>query len=692
MNKLRISLLLVLLATLLPAFGQILEPVKWKFSINKLSDTEAEVIADAKIDKSWHLYSVNLPEGGPIATSLVLENSEAYTPTGEIREEPKPSRQYDSAFDMELAWFSNKARLIQTVKLNSPATTTTLKGYVEFMVCDDQQCLPPDRVDFELQVKGAPGAAVPGVTESKVIDEAVAGVTDQVTPEDVVIPTDPGTHKLVQGDEDASTRGASSGDTEKENYWGIFWVAFLGGFAALLTPCVFPMIPMTVSFFTKQSKTKAAGFRNATLYGISIIIIYVILGTVVTAIFGADALNALSTDPWFNLFFAALLIVFAISFFGAFEIVLPSSWVNAADRGSDKGGLIGIFFMAFTLAMVSFSCTGPIVGTLIVQAASVGGMAPVIGMLGFSLALALPFAFFAAFPGYLNSLPKSGGWLNSVKVVLGFLELAFAFKFLSITDMVLGLHILEREVFIAIWIAVFGALGFYLMGKIRLPHDSPMEYLPVSRLILGLVVFAFTIYMIPGLWGAPVNLISGFPPPNNYAESPFGVGKTAPGGGSSAGSTTAVLQEHMFYGPQGIPAFDDFEPALKYARKVNKPILLDFTGKGCTNCRRMEDAVWSDPIVKKMLTDDFVLVSLYVDYRKTLSEDEQYTSPSTGKKIRTVGNKWSDFQISRYQRNSQPHYVILDYNENELAEQRGYDTDVQDYTNWLRRGLEAFKR
>ncbi len=687
MNKLRISFLLVLLIALVPAFGQILEPVKWKFSINKISNTEAEVIADANIDQGWHLYSVNLPEGGPIATALVLENSEAYTPTGEIREEPKPSTQYDSAFDMELAWFSNKARLIQKVKLNSPATTT-INGYVEFMVCDDQQCLPPDRIDFELRVQGSGEGPAALSDQTALPGEAVIPPTD--IPDDISATDAPKSRKIEQGETTAST-SAPVKEKKEENYWGIFWVAFLGGFAALLTPCVFPMIPMTVSFFTKQSKTKAAGFRNATLYGFSIIIIYVILGTVVTAIFGADVLNALSTDPWFNLFFAALLIVFAISFFGAFEIVLPSSWVNAADRGSDKGGLLGIFFMAFTLALVSFSCTGPIVGTLIVQAASVGGMAPVIGMLGFSLALALPFAFFAAFPGYLNSLPKSGGWLNSVKVVLGFLELAFAFKFLSITDMVLGLHILEREVFIAIWIAVFGALGFYLMGKIRLPHDSPMEYLPVSRLMLGLLVFAFTIYMIPGLWGAPVNLISGFPPPNNYAESPFGVGKSAPGGNGSTGGTTAVLQEHMFYGPQGIPAFDDFEPALKYAKKVNKPLLLDFTGKGCTNCRRMEDAVWSDPAVKKMLTDDFVLVSLYVDFRETLPQEEQYISPSTGKKIRTIGNKWSDFQISRYQRNSQPHYVILDHNENELVEQRGYDTDVQDYIDWLKSGLEAFE-
>jgi thiol:disulfide interchange protein DsbD len=367
---------------------------------------------------------------------------------------------------------------------------------------------------------------------------------------------------------------------------------------------------------------------------------------------------------------------------------LPNSWISAADKGADKGGLLGIFFMAFTLALVSFSCTGPIVGTLIVQAASVGGMAPVIGMLGFSLALALPFALFAAFPGWLNSLPKSGGWLNSVKVFLGFLELAFAFKFLSITDMVWGLHVLEREVFIAIWITIFGALGFYLMGKIRLPHDSPMEYLPVSRMMLGLLVFAFTIYMIPGLWGAPVNLISGFPPPSNYAESPHGVGNRASGAGEAG---TASLSEDMHLGPQGIPAFDDYDKALAYAKQVNKPLLLDFTGKGCTNCRKMEDAVWSDPTVREMLANDFVLTSLYVDFRQELPEDEKYVSPVTGKKIRTVGNKWSDFQISRFQRNSQPHYVILGHDEEKLVEDRGYNTDIEAYIDWLKSGLKAFE-
>lgn len=470
-------------------------------------------------------------------------------------------------------------------------------------------------------------------------------------------------------------------------------MAFFAGFAALLTPCVFPMIPMTVSFFTKQSKTKAAGIKNAVLYGISIIVIYIILGVAVSGIFGANALNALSTNPWFNIFFFVLLVIFAISFFGAFEIILPSSWVNMADRKSDKGGIIGIFFMAFTLALVSFSCTGPIVGALLVQAAGEGGMAPVIGMLGFSSALALPFAFFAAFPGYLNSLPKSGGWLNSVKVVLGFLELAFAFKFLSIADMVLDLHLLEREVFIAIWIAISGGLGFYLLGKIRLPHDSPMDHTPVSRFVLGLLVLAFTIYMIPGLWGAPVNLISGFPPPKDYSESPYGVGNTAAvlAGGNNSHINNNDLPEGMHPGPQNIPAFEDYEQALVYAKKVNKPLLLDFTGKGCTNCRKMEDKVWSNETVKGMLANDYVLVSLYVDLRTKLPEEEVFISPKTGKKIRTIGNKWADFQLTRFNQQGQPYYVLIDTEENTLNQPKAYDPDVDGYIDWLNEGIEKFK-
>jgi thiol:disulfide interchange protein DsbD len=669
--------------------AQIHNPVKWKFSVKQVSSDTYEVRADASIEKGWHLYSAYLPENGPIPTTLSLAPSDGFELVGKVVENPKPGIHYDSSFDMNLGYFELKAALTQVIKVKKHGSIE-VKGEVEFMVCDDEQCLPPTTEEFNLNIKAAAPSEAQELTASEqptaklpvASDSQVLSATDSVS---------------IISSESASLSSSQSTQPEEErSNWTLFWLSFLAGFAALLTPCVFPMIPMTVSFFTKQSKNRAAGVRNAVLFGISIIIIYVLLGTVVTAVFGADALNALSTDPWFNLFFFLLLIVFAMSFFGAFEIVLPSSWVNAADRNADKGGIIGIFFMAFTLALVSFSCTGPLVGTLIVQAARVGGMAPVIGMLGFSLALAIPFAFFAAFPGYLNSLPKSGGWLNSVKVVLGFLELAFAFKFLSVADMVLDLHLLEREVFIALWIVIFGALGFYLLGKLKLPHDSPMEHIPVSRFMLALATLGFTIYMIPGLWGAPVNLISGFPPPKEYAESPFGVGNDGPGNthsvtGTTNGITAGSLPDHMHYGPQGIPAFDDYQLALDYARKVNKPLLLDFTGKGCVNCRKMEDKVWSNNTVKQMLSNDFVLVSLYVDLRTELPAEQQYVSEVTGKKIKTIGNKWSDFQMARYHRNSQPHYVIIDLNENELLPSMAYDPDVTRYLSWLNQGLAAFK-
>ncbi|NDV17771.1 thioredoxin fold domain-containing protein, partial [Muricauda sp. TY007] len=454
-------------------------------------------------------------------------------------------------------------------------------------------------------------------------------------------------------------------------------------------PCVFPMIPMTVSFFTKQSKNRAQGVKNAVFYGISIVLIYVVLGSLVTAVFGADSLNALSTNVWFNLIFFLLLVVFAASFLGAFEIVLPYTWANKVDKQADKGGVIGILFMALALAIVSFSCTGPIVGTLLVEAASKGGMAPIIGMLGFSLALALPFMFFALFPGWLNSLPKSGGWLNSVKVFLGFLELALAFKFLSNADLVLQLHWLEREVFLAIWIAIFGALAMYLFGKLRLPHDSPIQHISVGRLGLGLLTLSFALYLIPGLWGAPLKLISGFPPPMHYSESPNGVGYAKMGSGSF---TNGLLPEGATYGPHDIVAFKDYEKGMAYAKKVGKPVLIDFTGHACVNCRKMEERVWSEPQILEILNNEVVLVSLYVDDKRELPEDRQYVSAATGKRIRTIGNKWSDFQIREYRANAQPYYVLVDHEGEKLNEPVGYTPDVEAYGSWLELGLENFER
>ncbi len=489
-----------------------------------------------------------------------------------------------------------------------------------------------------------------------------------------------------------SEQGSSEEKKEARSLWTIFFLAFAAGFAALLTPCVFPMIPMTVSFFTKQSKSKAQGIRNAVIFGISIIVIYVVLGTVVTAIFGSDALNAMATNFWFNLIFFILLVVFAISFMGAFEIRLPNSWLNKADKASDKGGLIGIFFMALALALVSFSCTGPIVGTLLFEAATIGGMGPFIGMLGFSLALALPFTLFAAFPGWMNSMPKSGGWLNSVKVVLGFLELALAFKFLSNADLVVQGHFLEREMFLAIWIGIFVVLALYLFGKISLPHDSPIERLSVGRALFGTTVVIFVIYLIPGLWGAPLKLISGFPPPMSYSESPMGVG-----GGGSLVHNESEIDKDMHLGEHGIMLFHDYEKGIAYANKVGKPVLLDFTGYACVNCRRMESNVWGDPAVLNILKNKVVMISLYVDDKTELPKEEQITVNITKdltSDLVSYGNKWSYIQASRYKNNSQPYYRILGPKNEDL------NNGSADYNNhgnpeaflkWLEEGLYLFE-
>lgn len=676
MRKLWIVLLLLIGYS--TAFSQILKPVKWSFSSQLIDGQTLRVTASASVDKGWHVYALSLPDNGPIPTRFSITPSDLYEISGNIIEKPKSKVQHDKTFGMEVGYFEGSFLLVQELKVKS-SKSFTVTGELEFMACNDEQCLAPETVEFQLPVSLPVVAAVETHNAQKETESVVA-VSSEAS---VTVEAD-----SVVLEKAAETVELSSPESESRSYWAIFWLAFAGGLAALLTPCVFPMIPMTVSFFTKHSKTRASGMRNALFYALSIIVIYVILGTVVTSVFGADSLNELSTAAWFNGLFGILLIVFAISFFGAFELVLPSKWVNAADRGADKGGLIGSFFMAATLALVSFSCTGPIVGGLIVQAAREGGMAPVVGMLGFSSAIALPFAFFAAFPGYLNSLPKSGGWLNSVKVVLGFIELAFAMKFLSMADMILKLGWLPREMFLAIWIVIFGAMGFYLIGKIRLPHDSAMERVPVPRFMLALITFAFTIYMIPGLWGAPVKLISGFPPPGRYAESPFGVGNDVPV--NSTASTSLNASSGMHYGPHGILMFHDYDLALAHAKNVNKPLMLDFTGDGCVNCRKMEDNVWSDPVVKQLLINDFVIVSLVVDDRDLLPDSLQFTSPTTGKRIKTVGQKWSDFQMSRYHRNSQPQYVILNHLEQELVPSRGYDLNVDAYVDWLKKGIDKF--
>ena len=662
-----------LIALIFGFFGnaQILNPVQWKTKVVQKSATEFELIMDATIENEWHMYSQFTPENGPLPTVFDYKNAKGnFDLVGKTKESPY-KKVYNDIFEVDEYYFAKTAQFKQIIKVTNPKLKE-VKVYVEYQVCKEQ-CIQQDATfTFKL-----PEIKVEEVAPTSVVSNDTTSVNADTT---TVAATN-----LEKPTKEVTTTSASK--TEEKGLWSIFFLAFFGGFAALLTPCVFPMIPMTVSFFTKQSKTKAEGKKNAILYGVSIILIYVILGSLVTGIFGADSLNALSTNVWFNLIFFGLLVFFAASFLGAFEIVLPNSWANKVDQQADRGGFVGILFMALALAIVSFSCTGPIVGTLLVEAASKGGLAPIIGMLGFSSALALPFMLFAMFPGWMNSLPKSGGWLNTVKVSLGFLELALAFKFLSNADLVVQAHLLEREVFIGIWIAIFGTWAAYLFGKLTLPHDSPITHLSVGRLFMAIFVTIFTIYLIPGLWGAPLKIISGFPPPMTYSESPNGIG-------TSGGNSTAAiaLPENAHLGPHGIIAFHDYEDGLAYAKKVGKPILLDFTGHACVNCRKMEDFVWSKPEILSILKDQVVLVSLYVDDKRELPKEEQYVSKETGKEIVTIGNKWSDYQITRYKNNAQPYYIILDSDGNDITQQIGYTPNAEEYKKWLEQGISKFKK
>lgn len=631
---------LIALFTFTCVFAQIQDPVKWSFEIEVAEGNEVDLVLKSTIEEGWHMYAQDV-EGGPVPTTFTFYENDKFELIGAVKPEVKAHEEYDQNFETILKFFDGVVDFKQRIKLLS-TDSVTLKGELGFMVCNDVMCLPPEWVDIEVQLPPADKVSL----SEKVKDKGL---------------------------------------------WSIFLIAFFSGFIALLTPCVFPMIPMTVSFFTKQSKSKAAGIRNAMIYGVSIIFIYLILGVAVSAIFGAETLNNMATNVYFNIAFFLLLLIFAASFLGAFEIRMPNSWINKADSASDKGGLIGIFFMAFTLALVSFSCTGPIVGTLLVEAASGGSYSgPIAGMFGFSLAIALPFTLFAAFPGWLNSLPKSGGWLNSVKVVLGFLELALAFKFLSNADLVMQAHLLEREVFIAIWIIIFGLLTLYLLGKLKFSHDSDLPYISVSRLFFALLTGAFTIYMIPGLWGAPLKLINAFPPPMHYSESPYGVGNTKVGV-----SQENHAEEEQHLGPQGIMVFHDYELGMEHARNVDKPVLLDFTGWACVNCRKMEEQVWSDAEVKQILSDEVVLISLYVDERTKLPASEQYETTIAGKvkKVRTVGDKWTVMQAERYKINSQPYYLILDHEENALTGAANYQDhgSVDVFKDWLQHGLSAFR-
>ena len=644
-------------------FSQIYDPVKWSTSVQKISDIEYNLIATATIESGWHLYSQVVPEGGPIPTTFTFIDSKHYSLVNKTQEE-EGHEIYDSVFEIRIKFFENKAEFKQRVIVLNDINT--IDAEVEFMVCDDEKCLPPNNIDLAFKI------ASNAVTNITAVDKVKTAVEEK------------GEAKYLK-------LKKSQKKEKSKDLLGTFLIAFLFGFTALLTPCVFPMIPMTVGFFTKQSKNKAQGIRNAIIFGISIVAIYVLLGTVITAIFGASALNELATNVWFNVIFFLLLVIFAVSFLGAFELTLPSSWGTKVDAQADKGGIVGIFFMALALAIVSFSCTGPIVGSILVEAASGGNqIGPIIGMLGFSLAIALPFALFAAFPGWMNSLPKSGGWLNTVKVVLGFLELAFAFKFLSNADLVLQLHWLEREVFLAIWITIFGTLALYLFGKIQLPHDSPLSNISVGRLSLGLLSLTFAIYMLPGLWGAPLNLISAFPPAQHYSESPYGVGYTKLGDGGGISHAEIPDGAHLM-APHNILAFNDYYKGLAYAKKVGKPIMIDFTGYACVNCRKMEQNVWAKDKVLKILKEDVVLISLYVDDRRKLEADEVVDSQlKPGKQLKYIGQKWSEFQTIKYKTNSQPFYVLMNHNEENLIDPVAYTPNVDEYYAWLKEGLSKF--
>ena len=636
------------------------------------------IIADIDIEEGWHINGANLPlESFSIPTNLFLDTSSMFIIEDSIYE-PEVKRIYDNIAKEDLYLHEGKIKISRKVIVNSEKDFV-IKGVFTFQTCDDSHCLPPFDGPFEIKVKGCDIQNLSDKTfnSTKTLEEKKKTITNEIVKKKLAVEND------IEIEESK---------TNSKSIFFIFIISFLSGFAALITPCVFPMIPLTVSFFTKQSKDKVSGFRNAILYALCIIIIYVLLGTIVTGLFGASFLNSLSTNIYFNLFFFLLLILFAVSFLGAFEINLPNTWINKADSASRKGGFIGIFFMAFTLALVSFSCTGPIVGTLLVESATIGGIGPFVGMFGFSLALALPFGLFAAFPGWLNSLPKSGGWLNTVKVFLGFLELALAFKFLSNADLVMQGHFLERELFIAIWIGIFFVLALYLFGFFKLPNDGDIKFISVSRTLLATAVLIFVMYLIPGLWGAPLKLISGFPPPMSYSESPIGIGTYS--NTDQINNTT----ENTHSGPQGLPVFHDLEEGLAYAKSVNKPSFLDFTGHACINCRKMEEKVWGEEGVFNILRDSVVIISLYVDDKRPLPDDQHFEeeiAPGKVINVTTIGDKWSAYQAKKYKSLSQPYYRMLDKNGDDLSNGSAdylNHGNKQDFLKWLRTGLEQFKR
>ena len=678
MKKSIFSILLLLFAVVVQA--QIQEPVKFKSELKTLQAGEAEVVFTGTIDKGWHVYSTDLGDGGPISATFNVESISGAELVGKLKPVGKEVPAFDKLFEMKVRYFENTAQFVQKLKLTGGEYK--VEGFLEYGACNDENCLPPTQVPFKFSGK-AEGTTVNGPAADKAADAGNVELekssdTAQTAAMAVIGGAESNTGINVAGDgttdlwKPVIDELQALGETvsqEDMSWIYIFITGFVGGLLALFTPCVWPIIPMTVSFFLKRSKDKKKGIRDAWTYGASIVVIYVGLGLLVTGIFGANALNSLSTNAVFNIFFFLMLVVFAASFFGAFEITLPSKWSNAVDSKAEKtGGLLSIFLMAFTLSLVSFSCTGPIIGFLLVQVSTTGNMiAPAIGMLGFAIALALPFTLFALFPSWLKSMPKSGGWMNVIKVTLGFLELAFALKFLSVADLAYGWRILDRETFLALWIVLFALLGFYLLGKVKFPHDDDDTKVSVPRFFMALASLAFAVYMLPGLWGAPLKAVSAFAPPMQ-------------------------TQDFNLYNNEVHAKFDDYDLGMEYARQHGKPVMLDFTGYGCVNCRKMELAVWTDPKVSDIINNDYVLITLYVDNKTPLSSPVKIMENGTERTLRTVGDKWSYLQRVKFGANAQPFYVLIDNEGKPLNKSYSYDESIPKYIEFLQTGLENYKK
>lgn len=673
--------------------AQILNPVKWSTSTKDLGENQFEISLTAKMEKGWHMYSQSHPgDGIGVPATITFEKNANYELIGKVTESGKLLDKYSELFGQQEKYYEDKVTFKQKVKVKGDKPVD-VKFSAETQVCDAEKCLPPDWADFTVKLTPKVVADTP---ETKPVEENnTTEDQNNVSTEETVIAdsTNVATNEVEQKSDSvaiANNELVNDKEEKDQSLWEIFLLGVTGGLLALVMPCIFPMLPLTVSLFTKQSKTQAEGISKALIYGLSIVFIFVSVACLATWIFGPSTLNEFSTDPWVNIAFFVIFVFFAISFFGAFELTLPSSWANYTDKQADKGGYIGIFFMAFTLVIISFSCTLPIIGSLATKAATTGNYyALIVGSLGFSVTLAIPFVIFAIFPSWINSMPKSGGWMNTVKVSLGFLELAFAFKFLSNADLVLQKHWLEREVFLALWIAIFGLMGLYLLGKFRMKLDAPEDRIGVPRLFFAILTFSFVVYMIPGLWGAPVNLLSGLTPPIHYAESPHGVGFSGNSNGSSQSSSTPLLPGQKL-GPHAIPAFLDMKDAIELSKSTNKPIMIDFTGHACANCRKVEERVWSDPKIKQLLMDEVVLVSLYVDERKELPQEEQVYSKALGRNLKTVGNKWTAFEMEQYNNNAQPYYIIVDHELKEYNQPLGAIYDVNEYYNWMKQGIDGY--